>query len=145
LTHLVTHQKTFNPYSGLPTWLEEGLAMYNQGSIDTSFTSALQTAFKNNTLLTLKTLSSPFSAYADISYLSYAESWSAVDYLIKTYGKAKMAQLLETFRLGSTYDNALTTVYGTDTKGLSAAWQGSLKKVTASAISNGELALAGTR
>ncbi len=143
LTHLVTHQMTLNPYNGLPTWLEEGLAMYNQGSVDVSFTSALQSAINENTLLTLKTLSSPFSAYADISYLSYAESWSAVDYLIKTYGKDKMAQLLATFRQGSTYDNALLKVYGLDTKGLNAVWQKTLKPVTSRKIENNNLVSVG--
>ncbi len=133
LTHLVTHQMTLNPYNGLPTWLEEGLAMYNQGSVDISFTSALQTAISNNALLTLKTLSSPFSAYSNISYLSYAESWNAVDYLIKTYGKDKMEQLLETFHQGNTYDNALLKVYGLDTKGLSAQWLKTLLHPTTTA------------
>ncbi|MDD5191183.1 MAG: peptidase MA family metallohydrolase [Dehalococcoidales bacterium] len=145
LTHLVTHQMTFNPYSGIPTWLEEGLAMYNQGSVDATFTSALQNAIANNTLLTLKTLSSPFSAYANISYLSYAESWNAVDYLIKTYGKDKMTQLLATFQQGSTYDNALLTVYGKDTKALNTEWQATLKKPagnTLSSVPMGAFALA---
>ncbi len=34
LTHLVVHQMTFNPYNELPTWLDEGLAVYNQGPLD---------------------------------------------------------------------------------------------------------------
>jgi len=127
LTHMVTHQMIYHPYSGLPTWLEEGLAMHNQGSVDNTFTAALQTAIKNGTLLSLKTLSSPFSSYADISYLSYAESWNAVEYLINTYGAAKMAELLATFRQGSAYDAALLKVYGKDTKGLNTEWQAALK------------------
>lgn len=127
LTHLVTHQITLNPYNVLPTWLEEGLAMYNQGSVDATFTYALQVAVANKTLLTLKTLSSPFSSYTDVSYLSYAESWSAVAYLIKTYGKEKMSQLLNTFHRGSTHDNALLVVYGKDTKTLNTEWQATLK------------------
>ncbi|HXX59100.1 MAG TPA: peptidase MA family metallohydrolase, partial [Dehalococcoidales bacterium] len=44
LTHLVIHQITENPYDDIPPWLDEGLAMYNQGPLDTPFVSALNTA-----------------------------------------------------------------------------------------------------
>ena len=33
LTHLVTHQMTFNPYNNLPVWLNEGLSMYAEGEM----------------------------------------------------------------------------------------------------------------
>ncbi len=123
LTHLVIHQMTFNPYSGLPTWLDEGLAMYNQSSVDFSFVNALNNAIRNDSLISLQTLSSPFSSYADIAYLSYAQSWATVEYLIGTYGSEKMADLLEIFRHGSTSDNALLQVYGLTTRGLYEEWR----------------------
>jgi acyl-CoA-binding protein len=126
LTHLVTHQMTLNPYNEIPVWLEEGLAMVNEGPMLSQFSSALNNAIDNNTLLSVQTLASPFSAYSNISYLSYAESYSIVDYLIRTYGKDKMFQLLETFRQGSTYDGALKKVYGFDTAGLNTAWRKTL-------------------
>ncbi len=126
LTHLVTHQMTLNPYNEIPVWLDEGLAMVNEGPMQLQFSSALTKAINNNTLLSVQTLASPFSAYADLSYLSYAESYSVVDYLIRTYGKDKMFQLLDTFRQGSTYDGALKKVYGLDTAGLNTAWRKTL-------------------
>ena len=87
ITHLITEQMTLNPYNGIPTWLDEGLAMYNEGYLDPSFSSYLDNAIKNNTLISVRTLCSPFSSYADISYLSYAESFSIVSFLINNYGK----------------------------------------------------------
>jgi len=86
------------------------------------------------------TLSSPFSSYADVSYLSYAESWSAVDYLIRTYGKDKIFQLLNAFHKGNTYDGALQQVYGLDTRTLNGQWQQSLYGAKASAGQPFELA-----
>jgi len=74
----------------------------------------------------LQTLSSPFSAYSQISYLSYAESYSAVDYLIKTYGKDKMFQLLDAYRQGTTNNDALMKVYGFDTQTLTTKWETSI-------------------
>jgi hypothetical protein len=126
LTHLVVHQVTFNPYNDLPTWLDEGLAMYSEGALDISFTSVLASAEKNNTLISIRSLASPFSAYTQESLLSYAESYEAVSYLISEFGREKMLELLNTFKQGSGYDEALNKVYGFDMDGLNVRWQSSL-------------------
>ncbi|MDD5289303.1 MAG: peptidase MA family metallohydrolase [Dehalococcoidales bacterium] len=126
LTHLITAQMTLNPYNDIPTWLDEGLAMYNEGSMQATFTNNLALAIKENRLISVRSLCSPFSAYATISYVSYAESYSIVEYLISNYGKDKMSALLDTFHQGSTYDGALQKVYGFDMDDLNTMWQASL-------------------
>ncbi len=123
LTHLVIHQVTLNPYNDLPTWLDEGLAMYNEGPLDPGFTSYLVWAIDKDELISVQSLSSPFSAYAEEAYLSYAESYSLAEYLITTYGQEKMLELLNTFREGSGYDDALESVYGFDMDGLDSLWR----------------------
>ncbi|RLC59963.1 MAG: peptidase MA domain-containing protein, partial [Chloroflexi bacterium] len=123
LTHLVVHQMVFNPYSGLPTWLDEGLAMYAEGELGAQFQLYLNKAIAENSLISVRSLSSPFSAYAEESYLSYAESYSLVEFLITRYGQGKMLSLLNTFEQGSSYDDALRTVYGFDTDGLDVLWR----------------------
>jgi hypothetical protein len=127
LTHWIVHQITFNDYgAGLPTWLDEGLATYGEGSLSPDYQAALNYAIKNNQLISLRSLSSPFSAVAEQAYISYGESNSIVTFLIETYGKDKMNQLLEVFHQGSTYDQALQQVYGFDQDGLDALWRQSL-------------------
>jgi hypothetical protein len=126
LTHLVVHQVTFNPYNSLPTWLDEGLATTAEGDMQTEFAFALASAIDNDTLISIRSLASPFSAYTNESLLSYAESYSVVDYLIREYGRDKMLSLLDTFAQGSGYDEALLEVYGFDMDGLNLAWQASL-------------------
>jgi hypothetical protein len=123
LTHLITNQMTLNPYNNIPTWLDEGLAMYNEGPLQVTFANNLALAIKENRLISVRSLASPFSAYSIISTVSYAESYSIVDYLISSYGKDKISALLETFRQGSTYDGALQRVYGFDMDGLNTLWQ----------------------
>ena len=71
----------------------------------------------------MQSLSSPFSAYADEARLAYAQSYSLVEFLISNYGQAKMLELLNTFRQGSSYDGALQKVYGFDMDGLDTLWQ----------------------
>jgi hypothetical protein len=126
LTHIIVGQVTENPYGGLPTWLNEGLAMVAEGPLDASFTSVFQQAESQHTLISVRSLASPFSVYGDIAYLAYAESDMITDYLLTTYGRDKMLQLLNVFAQGSTYDDALRQVYGFDMDGLNSQWQASI-------------------
>jgi len=129
LAHAVTHQITANPYSDLPRWLDEGLATYNEGLLDVAFSTALHAAVAADKLISVRSLASPFSARSDLASLSYAESFSIVDYLISTYGQDKMLELLGVFSRGSTYDSALTAVYGFDTDGLNTRWREHVTKL----------------
>lgn len=130
LTHLVVSQVTGNPYNSVPTWLNEGLAMYSEGTLDPSFVSFLTAAEDSKSLISVRSLTSPFSAYADQSYLAYAESYSIVAYLIEHYGRDKMLGLLDLFSRGSGYDDALTQVYSVNMDSLNALWQADLAKTS---------------
>jgi len=123
LTHLVIDQMTLNPYGNLPTWLDEGLAMYAEGALSPEYIASLNKAIAEKGLISVRSLSSPFSAYTEQSVLAYAQSYSLVDFLISNYGQAKMLELLLTFRQGSSYDGALEKVYGFDMDGLNTLWQ----------------------
>jgi hypothetical protein len=126
LTHLVVHQAIFSPYGKLPTWLDEGLAMYNEGEPDPFFQFWLEKAVSEDRLISARSLCSPFSAESEKAYISYAQSYSLVKYLLDNYGQNKMLNLLTLFKQGSTYDEALTRVYGFDIDGLDARWRETL-------------------
>jgi len=136
LTHWIIGQVTFNNYgAGLPVWLNEGLATYSEGD-NSYYQSILNAAIKNNHLISIRSLSSPFSAIPTDAYISYGESNSVVTFLIQEYGKEKMKQLLDVFRQGSGYDEALQTVYGFDQDGLDALWRKSLETESTTALQN---------
>ena len=126
LTHLVVHQATFSPYGQLPTWLDEGLATYSEGELDPDLRSSLNRAISEGALISVRSLCSPFSAYSDKARLSYAQSYSLAEYLLDNYGQDKMLDLLTILKQGSTYDEALTEVYGFDIDGLNARWRATL-------------------
>jgi hypothetical protein len=130
LTHLVVHQATFSPYGQLPLWLDEGLAMYNEGELDPVFRSSLEEAILEDELISVRSLCSPFSAETEKALLSYAQSYSLVEYLLDNYGQDRMLDLLTILKQGSTYDEALTEVYGFDIDGLDARWRGTLASHT---------------
>ena len=133
LTHVVVNQIIYNPYNGIPFWLNEGLAVHIQFfgvTLPSQFTTPLATAITGNSLITVRSLSDPFSAYPDKANLSYAESVSIVAYLINQYGSSKMNQLLDTFQQGSSYDGALQTIYGFNMDGLFTQWKAWLSSNT---------------
>ncbi|MFW6151220.1 MAG: peptidase MA family metallohydrolase [Chloroflexota bacterium] len=123
LTHLVVHQATFNPYSDLPRWLDEGLAMYNEGELAAGFVTHLEKAVVGGNLISVRTLCSGFSAHPERAYLAYAQSYSLVEYLLSEHGHDSMLELLDVFGAGSTYDGALEEVYGFDIEGLDRRWR----------------------
>jgi len=126
LAHLVTYQMTFNPYSDIPIWLSEGLSMYAEGDLEASFRSSFDNAVSDDGLVSVQTLSSNFPADPREAYLSYAESFRLVEFLIDNYGREEMLHLLSVFKQGSRYDDALEEVYGFDTVGLDNRWRASL-------------------
>ena len=123
LSHLVIHQMTFNPYSDLPVWLSEGLAMYAEGEPEPILVALLAQAVVEDSLISVRSLSSPFSAFPEQASLAYFQSYSLVEFLISNYGPDKMFELLNTFGQGSSYDGALGRVYGFDMDGLDSLWR----------------------
>jgi len=125
LGHMVIHQMTFSPYGAivLPNWLDEGLAMHAEGKPDPYLESWLKKAISENKLISVRSLSSPFSAIPEEAYISYAESQSLVEFLIQNYGKDKMLRLLSLLKEGNSCDEAMTEVYGFDQDGLDTLWR----------------------
>jgi len=91
--------------------------------LDSGSQEQLDDAIRNDTLLTVRSLSAGFSEVPDKAYLSYSQSYSIVKYLIETHGQAKMTTLLTALRDGATVDEALTQTYGFNIEGLEAAWR----------------------
>ena len=80
LSHVVIDQATHNPFGDLPRWLNEGLAMYSEGPLESQYKTSLDRAVSQGKLLSLKTISSNFPADSNQATLSYAESYSVLKY-----------------------------------------------------------------
>jgi hypothetical protein len=128
MSHLVIHQATDNPYRGLPRWLDEGIAVYNEDTeqLVDDFAPIMDEAVRQDQLMTLRTLSSPFPADPLQANLAYGQSGAVVKFIIDTYGPDKMAQLLSIFAEGSLDDEALEAALGVNTDGLDNAFRTSL-------------------
>jgi len=125
LTHVLVGHLTFSCLGFIPTWLNEGLAKYGAGGLQPYEQTTFDQAVASDTLISLRSLVGNFPE-SDAAYQAYAESYSVVNFLIKTYGRNKMNTLLLDLRDGQTIDDALQAVYGFDTDGLEAAWRSSI-------------------
>jgi hypothetical protein len=123
LTHVLVGHLTFSCLGDVPTWLDEGLAMYSEGELDPASQSQLDAAAHADTLLTLRSLSAGFSEDASKAHLSYNQSYSVIKFMIETYGQDRMSSLLLGLRDGQTIDQALMQTYGFNVEGLDAAWR----------------------
>lgn len=126
LTHLVFDTAVRNPYHAPPRWLNEGVAVYLSEGLSPGDSSSVRTAAERGTLIPLDGLGGLFPTSRARFNLAYAESVSAVSYLIETYGEERLVQLIRSYAEGVTDDEAFTAATGADLAAFDAAWLGSL-------------------
>lgn len=126
LTHILVGRNSFSCIGTRPGWLEEGLAMYSEGSLDSSMQAMLDQAIHSNGLITLRSLNGGFSELPDKANLSYAQSYSVVKFMVETYGQEKMSAFLQALSDAKSVDDALLEAYGLNTDGLDSAWRESV-------------------
>ncbi len=126
VAHIVTGQATKGPF-GIAGWLNEGISVYSQTRPLSSDDSALASAIASDRVLSIKELNSSASGSSGVTVgLYYGQAGAIVKFLVETYGADKLAQLLKTFKDGSTADKAFQGVYGFDQAGLDNAWRASV-------------------
>ena len=125
LSHIVVGMATDNPYAGLPRWLDEGLAMRAEGELPRQNALALELGIARDELLSVRSMTS-YSGRVDQVDLFYGECYSVVTFMIETYGREKMTELLQVFAEGTSQHDALQRVYGLTIEELDARWRISL-------------------
>ena len=125
LSHIVVHMATRNPYTDLPRWLDEGLAMYAEGTLPGDNQDALEAGIKEDRLLSIRSMSS-YSGQASQVDLFYGEAYSVVAFMLKEFGAPKMRELLAVFTEGTLQEEALRRVYGFGLAELDNRWRESL-------------------
>jgi hypothetical protein len=122
LVHLVFDTAVQNPYHFPPRWLNEGLATYLSEGYTGGYRADVERAANDGTLTPLDGLGGQFPTTADGFFLAYAESVSAVDYLIRSQGQEAMLTLIDAYAEGRTDDEAFSLAIGQDVAAFDAAW-----------------------
>src|SRR6185295_3419992 len=87
--------------------------------------SEVESAGNAGTLAPLASLGGAFPN-GDRFFLAYAESVSAVDYMVKTYGKPDLVKLIRSYAQGLTDDEAFKAALGVDVAAFDTGWRKSL-------------------
>ena len=98
IAHLFFHQAVSAGMANYPAWVNEGLAQYYEFTSDQAALAMAAAAAGNGTLLPLGSLSGSFGRDSDQVRLAYAESYSAVLFLIETWGDEALQGMIESFR-----------------------------------------------
>jgi ssRNA-specific RNase YbeY (16S rRNA maturation enzyme) len=130
LTHLALHQLIAQGMNEtLPTWFDEGMAVYNQFFHEPEMKFRFNQALSSHSLLRLFDIANGFPANGDIAYLAYAQSWNLIDYMYHTFGNAKMALLIQKMNDPQTgLDDDLKQALGVDQLHLENQWRVSLSQ-----------------
>ncbi len=115
LRHEFTHLLTKSAAGGdnLPSWLDEGTAVYGQTEPGQGYVSAFLSAARANRLIPFNQMG---NAPNDVRLVDvfYGQSYMMTKYLIDKAGPAKFAELYATIKKGARFDEALKTVYSFD-------------------------------
>jgi hypothetical protein len=122
LTHVVFDEVTRNPYHYPPHWLNEGIAVYVSQGYDSSDKQLVASAAADGSLMPLEAIRGQFPTTQDRFYLAYAESVSAVDYFMRTYGHDDLVKLLRAFGTGASADEAFNAAIGMGVDAFDKAW-----------------------
>ena len=122
LTHLVFDTTVKNPYHFPPRWLNEGLAVYLSEGYGDSSRAAIKDAVRGNGIIPLDGLAGQFPTTRDQFFLAYDESVSAVDYLVRKFGRDALVKLVRSYADGVTDDEAFKSGIGQDAAAFQAGW-----------------------
>jgi Peptidase MA superfamily len=122
LTHLVFDTAVHNPYHFPPRWLNEGLAVYESEGFGSGDRGIVEHAAGDGSLIPLPGLSGQFPTSGDRFRLAYAESVSAIDFLVRTHGQDALVALIGSYADGKTDDGAFEAAIGQDVEAFNAAW-----------------------
>jgi hypothetical protein len=126
LTHLVFNEAVKNPYHFPPRWLNEGLAVHLSQGYDTADRATVSNAVRAGSIIPLEGLAGLFPTTRDRFSLAYAESASAIDFLVRTYGEEALVRLITSYADGVTDDEAFQAALGMRMAAFDDAWMASI-------------------
>ncbi len=130
ISHIFFDQVTYNPTVAVPVWLNEGVSQYNEMVSQEWSAQQVREAARNGNLIQLNKLANGFGAHdTNRVYLAYAESLSAVSYLVEVYGTQGLTALLEGYKDGLQTEEAFKEALGISASQFELDWAASLDAV----------------
>jgi hypothetical protein len=114
--HIINQAAGEGALGKLPSWVDEGTAVYAQSAPGNNYTQAFETGVARNRLIPFSQMGTPSSDASQVN-LFYGQAYAMVKYLIDKGGPGKYADFFAAVQKGSRFDDALRSVYGFDLAG----------------------------
>jgi hypothetical protein len=110
LGHILNETAGEGALGKLPSWLDEGAAVYAQSSPG-DYEAAFEAAVRSNRLIPFNQMGNPATTANQVGVF-YGQSYFMVKYLIDRDGQDKFGEFMSTIKRGARFDDALNRVYG---------------------------------
>ena len=123
-THLLVADAAGTAYPQVHTWLNEGLAVYSEGS-NSEFGIYVNTAIRNDSVPPLASLRT-YAGTPEETLRNYGLGHSVVTYMLDTYGQEPMSAMFASIRTTHNFEASLEAAYGLTIIELDNEWRESL-------------------
>ena len=124
-THLLVADAAGSAYSGVHTWLNEGLAVYSERNPGNEFGRYIRAAIRSDDVPPLSSLVN-YAGTPSETLRNYGQGYAVVSYMLDTYGPEKMAALFASLPTTRGTDKALEAAYGLTILELDNEWRESV-------------------
>ena len=124
-THLLVADAAGSAYTGVDSWLNEGLAVYSERDPDSEFNRYIARAIQRNDVPPLTGLAT-FAGTPDETLRNYGQGYSVVSFMLDTYGPNAMADLFAVLRTLRSTEKAVAAVYELTIHELDNQWRQSV-------------------
>ena len=123
LVHILLYRQMGPGYANLPRWLNEGLATSAELYPNPDYQVLLDKAYEHQALIPIRDLCASFPMDAANFQVSYAESYDFTGYLLQTYGKGKIQELILSYTRGMDCEQGIKDTYQVALERLEADWR----------------------
>ena len=110
-THILVEEAGESALGKVPSWLNEGTAVYSQTEPGRGFTDPFEVALAVDRLIPFSVMISGNNDPSDVG-LFYGQSYQMVRFLIDQGSRDDFARLFATIKAGNRFDRAIEIVYG---------------------------------
>lgn len=128
LTHVVVGILLGERAGDIPTWMHEGIATYEAKEWGLGWSWILGGAAIAGRLIPLKDLSHMFPEGRSDAFLAYAQSYSAISYIVKKFGPEAIKGILTRVREGISFDEAFTKAVGLSLGEFEGIWRSYVRR-----------------
>ena len=128
IVHVIFGQRTQKTIGKIPLWFVEGVAIYLSGEWAPRRNDMLMKHILSKSVISLFDLTNKFPKSEELAQLAYAESQSAVAWLVETEGVEKLWEIIDRLGTGSDLSTAYRNTVGSHLSTFDIKWRESLSQ-----------------